>query len=165
MHSKEFIEYMNFETIKSKIYYDEGQMKEIIVYDPSEASWQKWIDYINNSYKVQWYYSDDIIKNKIEFDRIKYFWNNPQENYQTFGFLYIDNIQIKIFFWEPEFLVHCFWPSDINTEKDHIKIIEYMKKISKVMENDVFLIDETQSYNKNYHFLLKITNDRIEYNV
>ena len=156
---------MNWETIKSKIYLYEGQLKEIVVYNTSEEYWKKWIEYVNDNYKLEWNYYDEMKFNKIDFNRIKYFWDHPEKCYQTSCIFYIDNIQIGECFWEPNTLVNFFWPYDIITENNHNKIIEYMKNVSKIMENDIFLNDENQSRNQLFCYQMKINNNIIEYNI
>ena len=156
---------MNWETIKSNIYYDIGMVKEIIIVGIFEEFWDKWTKYINENFKLEWYFSDEIIKNKIELDRIKYFWNNPEHNYQTFGNFYINDIEIKMFFWDPDIMVNCFWPSDIKKEVDHKNILEYMLHLSKFTKNDICLIDETNNYCKDCNFLIKANNGLIDYNI
>ena len=46
---------MNWNELESKIYFREGSWLDIYVNDTTRTDWQKWVQYINHEFKIEWY--------------------------------------------------------------------------------------------------------------
>ena len=138
--------------IKKEIYFVDGSLRDIFVNNITETEWEKWINYVNENYKINW---NGL--NKIDYKKIK---ENRTKNIQSeTANIFIGKIQLNNhFFCDFE---NDIDPKEINTEHDHNNIIKYMKNISEIFYKEVYLTEENCSDN----YLIKIYKEIIEYNI
>jgi hypothetical protein len=142
----------NWDKIKTNIYFIDGSLRDIYVNNITENDWEKWVNYVNKNYIINW-----NGKNKIDYKTIKNNWSNNIQS-ETAN-IFIEKIQINNhFFMEFE---NDIDPKEICGEYDHNNIINYMKNISKIMNKEIYL--SVENYRKTY--LIKIYNEEIVYNI
>ena len=161
---------MEWKKIKSIIYEEDGSLRDIVMYNISETHWQKYIEFINKNFKIEWEYMHEDLKtvetrNYIDFNEINYIWNNPDCNRWSPAEIYLKNIPIKVHFFDKDIFECSFWPYYIQAFDDHNLIIEHLKLISKLLDNDVYLYPEFSFHNINDGYYLKVNNDNIEYKI
>jgi hypothetical protein len=137
---------MNWELLKSDFYFRDGALRNIVVFDFSQKCWQKWIKFANENYKLEWWHiyngKDNEIIVKINFEQIKYMWDNPDSERRGPVSMYFDELRLNVHFFEEDFFECDFWPEDIKSENDHNNIIRFMTDISYLLDKEVFLYVE-----------------------
>jgi hypothetical protein len=161
---------MEWDKLKSLVYEEDGSLRDFVIYNFSENYWKIFIEYINITYKIEWAYMyEDLkttkIKNKIDFNEINYIWNNPDCNRWSPAEFYINNIPIKVHFFENDILECSFWPDFIKNYDDHVFIIEFLKSISKLLNKEIYLYPELPVHDIKDWYFLKINKNYIEYKI
>jgi hypothetical protein len=129
---------MNWAEIKKGLYTFNGLYKDIVVFDTTEEDWYKYIEYINEKYEIFTWDKN----NKMEYERVKYFWGKNVSNYILVFLVYINKMPIQAVINRADIIENTFHPKLIETEDDHRKILEYMRNISKILNKEVILAEE-----------------------
>jgi hypothetical protein len=83
-----------------------------------------------------------------------------KENCST-ATVYIDNIQVNAHFFTDEEIENDITPNEINSMDDHNKLMDYMTRLSKVLNKTVVLTPE----NKSDFVLISVDKDEIKINL
>ena len=138
----------NWHKIKEEIYYIDGSLRDIYVNNITGNQWEKWVNYVNENYAIDW---NNV--NKIDFQIVK---NNWKKNIcQKVAKIFIGDIQINCHFFSD--FENDIDPNDIKNINDHNCIINYMKNVSKILDATIYLSGE--NWHENYFF--KIYKDDI----
>jgi hypothetical protein len=137
----------NWEKIKKDLYFVDGSFRDIYINNITENQWAKWVDYVNENFKISWNNC-----NKIDFEVIK---SNWKENvHPEMAKIFIkNNIQVNCHFFGD--FENDIDPNEIQNIDDHNCIINYMRNISEILDANVYLSSENSKLdNDNYHFKL-----------
>ena len=132
---------IDWRELKNKIYYLDGSLRDIYIHGTTRDDWQKWVDFVNENYKISVRADHLNSKEIIDFARIIDYWNGDQENYST-ATVHIDNININCHFFCEEEIENDVSPKEINSIEDHNKLMSYMTKLSKLLNKVVILTPE-----------------------
>jgi hypothetical protein len=100
----------NWDKIKRNIYFIDGSLRDIYINNITENDWEKWVNYVNENYTINW-----NGKNKIDYKTVKNNWSNNIQS-ETAN-IFIEKIQINNhFFTEFE---NDIDPKEISGEYDH----------------------------------------------
>ena len=131
----------NWHKIKEEIYYVDGSWRDIYVNNITENQWEKWVNYVNENYTIDW-----NNRNKIDFEKIKNYWEKG--SCQNVAKIFIGHIQINCHFFSN--FENDIDPNDIKNINDHNCIINYMKNVSKILDTTIYLSGE--NWHENYLF-------------
>jgi hypothetical protein len=153
---------MNWQYLKDKIYFSDGSLRDIYVLNTSKLDWQKWIDFVNENYEINFTYSDrngnlkqsDRILTKYVFD----FWDGISE-FLVNAKVIVGDIIVKCYFFTEEEIENDITPNEIKSVDQHNQIVDYMKSISRILDKEIILT--TENYNCDYNKLIVINNDYI----
>ena len=149
---------MNWEEIKNKIYVWDGSWLDIYVQDTTRADWEKWAQYVNREFKIDWYNGKtEKDESKIDFNVIREFWDGNHDLSSTVK-VFIDNIQVNAHFFDETEIENDIDPREFNSIEDHIKLIEYLKGISNTLQKEVTVTPE----NCPEVILMKIKDESVE---
>ncbi|UOU96897.1 hypothetical protein MUU74_10370 [Chryseobacterium daecheongense] len=158
---KEFYS-MDWQYLKDKVYFSDGSLRDIYVLDTLRSDWQKWIDFVNENYKIKFEYCDydgnlkfdDKIISKPVFD----FWDKKND-FTVNATINVGNIIVKCYFFTEEELENDIEPLEVKNIDYHDQIIEYLKSVSKILNKEVILT--TESYSANYDVLVTVNNNHV----
>lgn len=69
----------DWRTLKSKIYFEDGSLRDIYVFGRDIHDWRKWADLVNEKYKVEFYDAKtELTKNKIDFETVEECWTQKE---------------------------------------------------------------------------------------
>ena len=75
---------MNWEILRKKIYYIDGSLRDIYVKNTSMEDWEKWIDLLNASYKLEFYNGQSgLIESQIDKNIVFDYWNGKTDLLRT----------------------------------------------------------------------------------
>ncbi len=152
---------MNWDDIKNKIYNWDGSWRDIYVHETNHQDWEKWIDFVNSNYQIEWnIFENESSRDKIDFQIIKDYWSGKGENCSTAN-VFIDKIQINAHFFDDSEIENDIDPREFNSIEDHNNLIDYMTSLSKTLSKYVYLTPENCPEIR----LIKVNGDSVELNV
>lgn len=126
---------MNWNQLKNKIYVWDGGWLDIYVQNTSSIDWEKWTQYVNQNFRIEWYNGKtENVESRIDFNVIQEFWNGNHDLAST-AKVFIDDIQINAHFFEPSEIENDIDPREFRSIDDHHKLIEYLKEISSIYKD------------------------------
>jgi hypothetical protein len=150
---------VNWTDFKNKIYYWDGSWRDILVLQTTHADWKIWVDYVNRSYRIDWFDGKaGKDENQIDFNVIEEFWSGDHDLCST-AKVFIDKIQINAHFFDYSEMENDIDPREFNSIDDHNKLIKYMSDISILLDKEVILTPE----NEHETVLVKVIKNKIEY--
>ena len=136
---------MNWQQLQDEIYYLDGSLRDIYVDGTTRHDWIVWADFVNQNYKTSFYsHETDIKQDKINIHKAFEFWDRISEIGAT-ATVFIDRIEINIHFFCEEEIENDITPTEICSIDDHLKLVDYIVKISKVLNKKVVLTPENSS--------------------
>ena len=149
---------MNWEDLKNKIYVWDGSWLDIYVQDTTRIDWEKWAQYVNREFKIDWYNGKaEKDETEIDFNVIQEFWDGNHDLIST-AKVFIDNIQVNAHFFDETEIENDIDPREFNSIEDHNILIEYLKGVSNTLQKEVTVTPE----NCPEIILMKIKGESIE---
>jgi hypothetical protein len=139
---------MNWKYLKEEIYFCDGSLRDIYVLNTSREDWQKWIDFVNGNYGIEFHYCDHK-GNRLTSEKIisKYVFNSWDRinDFTNDVTIKIGDIIVKCHFFCEEEIENDIDPNEVKTIEDHYLVINYLKSISKILDKEVILTIENYS--------------------
>jgi len=134
---------MNWKQLKNKIYNWDGGWLDIYVHDISIEDWNKWTQYVNQNFKIDWFNGKtEENESKIDFSVIQEHWAGNHDLCSTAKVYIENNIQVNAHFFDDTEIENDIDPREFKSINDHNKLIEYLKGISKSIEREVNVTPE-----------------------
>lgn len=134
---------MDWTTSKRQIYFEVGSLRDIYVLDATTSDWKKWVDLVNKNYNVEfWDAKTGLTTDKIDFTAVKEYWDSNGKREVITATIKLDIINIKCHFFDESEIENDVDPSEINSQDDHDKFIDYLIDISVSLHKDVIVTDE-----------------------
>jgi hypothetical protein len=136
---------MDWQYLKSKVYFLDGSLRDIYVHNTTKSDWQLWADFVNANYETSFYiYENEVEEKTIALSKIFDYWDGLRE-YLSTATVYLDHIQINVHFFVGEEIENDISPKEIHSIDDHNRLINYMTRLSKVLDKVVVLTPENQA--------------------
>lgn len=149
---------MNWAELKNEIYYCDGSLRDIYVFDTNIYDNKKWTELVNNAYKINWFNSlTQTYEKQIDFGIVRGYLNKEHDLCSRAS-IFVDNIQINNHFFIDTKIENDISPTEINSIQDHEKVISYMMNISNALNKTIILTPE----NEPETILIKVINDFVE---
>jgi hypothetical protein len=149
---------MNWHLLKEEIYYEDGSLRDIYIFDTSPNDWKKWVELVNKQFRVAFYNGQtQQTTDRIDFEVIELLWSGKTDllNWAT---VFINEFQIKCYFFARKEIENDICPREIKSEDDHIQLLNYLKAISAHLDKRVVLTAE----NSREDVLIKVKKDKVE---
>lgn len=150
----------DWKKLKEEVYFEDGSLRDIYVPNATADDWEKWTNWIRRSpYRFEWY---DPHKEKfvdyIDFSTISDWWQVTPDKVCPTIRVFVDHIQINAHFFCDYEMENDISPTDIQCWGDHVRLLNYMKIMSYVLEKPVILTNE------NFHdnVLLSVHGEKID---
>ena len=132
----------NWEILKDKIYYtDDGSFRDIFVLDTELKDWEKWIDFVNTNYEVE-FYNGIAEKTEIKFNKnIAIGYLNKKNDLSINASIKLNGIIIKCYFFCIDEIDNDIMPKEINSMSDHNILIDYFNNVSALLNKKIILTD------------------------
>jgi hypothetical protein len=150
---------MNWQELKETVYYWDGSWRDIYIFGTTREDWEKWVEYVNDNYKIDWYNGKtNKDESKIDFSVISDYWDGNPDLGSTAN-LYVGNLQINAHFFDSGEIENDIDPREFNNVEDHEKLIKYLTDLSKILSKQVILTPE----NEHETILLTVNGDQLAY--
>ncbi len=149
---------MNWNTLKEEVYYEDGSLRDVYVFDATIDDWKKWAELVNQQYKVAFYNGQtQQITDRIDFELVEASWTGKTDlvNWAT---VFINDFQIKCYFFGWEEFENDICPREIKSEDDHLQLVKYLEAISSHLGKKVVLTAE----NMRESVLIEVEKDKVE---
>lgn len=151
---------MNWQDLKKYVYHEDGSLRDVYIRNSGIDDWKRWIEFVNSKYNLSFEIGDKIASNRISFDPVTKFWNDPKSE-RPKARIYLGHITVHSYFFGVDEIDNDIDPSEIQTLKDHELIVAYLMAISKALGKPVELTEENCSNSK--QVLLLIDGDKINF--
>ncbi|KAA9326036.1 hypothetical protein [Adhaeribacter soli] len=133
-----------WKTIKEEIYYEDGSLRDIYIFDTNKEDWKAWSNLVNEKYKVEFYNGrTQKTETRIEVNELLKYFTAP-EDFKDVNKAYIRLGEVTIVcqvHYESE-MESDIDPKEVKTEGDHLAILEYLKEISSTLKKKVIVTSE-----------------------
>ena len=152
---------MEWQDLKKNVYYLDGSLRDIYINNVTNIDWQVWTDFVNKNYKTSFHvYEKSITTDKIDFSVVLDYWKGNKDS-SCMATVFVDDIIIKAYFFDSEQIENDLTPTEINSIDDHDKLLNYLTKLSKVLNKQVILTPENEVEN----ILVAIDKDEVKINI
>jgi len=135
---------MTWNELKRKVYYEDGSLRDIFVLHADRQDWKKWIDYVNENYRIEWYNGNtDKYEDKINVCVIEGHWNR-EHDLSSIASVFVDAIMINAYFADDSEIENDINPKEFNSPEDHEKLMRFMSDIARILDKDVILTPENE---------------------
>lgn len=132
---------MNWAALKNKIYFEDGSLRDIYVYQTTIEDWRKWVALVNERYTVEFYDAKtDVTKYQIDFNTIEQFWSEDRE--VITATIKLGVVQIKCYFFTDSEIENDIDPREVKSLHDHNNLVNYLRDISDCLGKDIFVTGE-----------------------
>jgi hypothetical protein len=154
---------MDWETLRKKIYYIDGSLRDIYVKNTNIEDWEKWIDLINTGYKVAFYNAQSgKIESQIDKSIVFDYWNEKTDLLSNVT-IQLEGILVKCYFFGGDEIENDITPLEINSVEDHNRLVNYLKDVSICLGKEVILTPENYSdYDRK---LIIVNSNEIEFDL
>jgi hypothetical protein len=134
----------NWKSIKEKIYYEDGSLRDIYVFGTDKEDWKAWGTLVNEKYRVEFYNGrTQQNEDKIDIEELLNYFIAPED------FKDVNKAHIKL----GEITIICqlhyisemesdLDPKEVKTEEDHQAIMEYLKEVASTLKKKVIVTSE-----------------------
>jgi hypothetical protein len=134
---------MNWTELKKRIYFEDGSWRDIYVLDTTRKDWENWVDLINRKYSVEFYDAKtDLLADKIDFAAVREYWDSAGDREVISASIKLDSINVMCYFFDDSQIENDIDPSEIKSQEDHDKLIDYLTDISVSLDKEVLLTEE-----------------------
>ncbi len=140
----------SWQSIKEDIYFEDGSLRDINIYNTDKDDWKKWSELVNRRFEVEFTNGFTLsTSNRIDIEEVFRYWKNPEAALGPFmASVKLKDLKVNCYFFEESVLENDIDPREVKNEKDHILILEYLhvvaaelkKKIVMTLENTEELI-------------------------
>ncbi|MDR1545041.1 MAG: hypothetical protein LBS50_11700 [Prevotellaceae bacterium] len=133
---------MEWNLLKEKLYFVDGTLRDIIIEDMTWILWEKWIQYVNSKYSLQFKdFSNNINLNYIDINLIKECFDKTKSYYAVIS---IHNISVRTYFNCVNILEQDFYPQEVINEQKHNEFIKYIIDCSVLLDKKIIITPEMQ---------------------
>jgi len=134
---------MDWTSLKRQIYFEDGSLRDIYVLDATIGGWKKWVDLVNKKYHVEfWDAKKDLKTDKIDFTIVKEYWDSNGKREVISATIRLGIINVKCHFFDDSKIENDIDPSEIKSQEDHDKLIDYLNDISVSLDKEVIVTEE-----------------------
>lgn len=136
-----FVKKQIWQLLKEKVYYEDGSLRDIYMLNTTAADWEKWVEFVNQNYRVEWYDSkSNITKPNIDFASIESYWRD--ERATTTAKIFLDTIQINAHFFDDSEIENDLDPREFKNIKQHYKLLSYLNSFSNLCNKPIVVTPE-----------------------
>lgn len=137
---------MHWTELQKQIYFeDDGTWRDIYVLDTTTRDWEKWVDLINEKYRVEfWDAKTDTKRDKIDFTIVREYWDSNGDREVISATIKVDSINIKCHFVDNSEIENYIDPIEIKSQEDHDKLVGYLTDISVSLDKEVIVTPENE---------------------
>lgn len=147
----------DWRTLKTKIYFEDGSLRDIYVFGTDIHDWRKWVDLVNEKYNVAFYDArTELTKNKIDFGTIEACWAQKDREWIT-ATIKLGTVHIKCHFFTDSEIENDIDPRELKSLDDHLKVLSYLRDISVMLDKEVFVTTENTEDDK----LISVRKDKV----
>lgn len=120
--------------IKNKLYFLDGSLRDILIYNMSCEDWEKWINYVNASCCLEFKNHSNNISKSIDYTFIKNMWDTKNVDIIDFyATINLGGILVNCWFNGMKELEQDIDPKEFITIQHHNKLMNYLKNRFKII--------------------------------
>lgn len=151
---------MNWEELRNRVYYEDGSLRDIYIRNITPADWRCWADYVNANYPVDFFIGSVLIGKSIDFNYVDSYWQDSNLECPAAS-IHLGHIIVNTFFSDEHEIENDVSPKEITSSEDHQTLVEYLKKISILLNRPVELTEE--NYKVPEEILMIVEGDKVTF--
>jgi hypothetical protein len=131
----------DWEILKKEVYFEDGSLRDIYVYNTDKADWEKWSNLINEQFEVEFINGFTLeTGTRVDIDEVFRYWENREAIAGPFiAAIKLRELRVNCHFFEEGILENDISPREVKTEADHKAILEYLQAVSSVLKKRVIM--------------------------
>jgi hypothetical protein len=136
--------------LKTCVYFEDGSLRDIFIRSFSSDDWICWMNYINGRYPLRFFQGDGTAHDSgtvtayIAIERVQEYWLDPDCGTPSLS-IDIGGIDLRAQFGDEHEFENDISPRDIRSYEAHLRLMEYLKNVSRLFEKPVILTIENPS--------------------
>lgn len=148
---------MDWKTLKRKIYYKDGSLRDIQVWKTGVEDWRKWVALVNQCYTVEFVNGlTGRIEDQIDFDVVQGQWASEVTEWSRCRIL-VREFSINCHFFCSQDIENDIDPRQFQSSDDHAALLLYLQRVSAALHRPVQLTLE----NSPEHVLLTVIGELV----
>lgn len=148
---------MDWKTLKKKIYFEDGSLRDIYISGMNHSDWKKWADLVNEKYEVEFHdYETNLTNNKIDFKIVEEYWSVVDRACISVA-IKIGKINIACYFNDNSEIENDIDPREFKEIEDHNNLITYLRDVSIALDKEVIVTEESTRESK----LIRVENENV----
>ncbi len=134
----------NWKFNKEEIYYEDGSLRDIYVFDTNKEDWRSWSKLVNERFEVEFYNGrTQELEDKINIEEVFNFWTDQTGFTDTnTATIKLGKVLIKCYFFIESEIENDIDPREVKTEENHKAIMEYLQQVSIILKKKVVVTSE-----------------------
>jgi len=132
---------MNWKNLKQHVYHEDGSLRDIYIRNVTPAHWRLWVEYVNGNYLVDFKIGGNVKGDKIDFDAVKTYWQDPYQACPSAS-IYVGEIIVNTFFFDGNEIENDITPKEIKSVANHEQLLHYLMNVSLLLGKPVILTEE-----------------------
>lgn len=136
---------MNWQELKDKIYFEDGSLRDILVFNTTRSDWQKWADLVNEKYSVEFHDAKtDLISDKIDFNIVEEYLKSTDRD-SIKAAIKVGSVIVMCHFFDDSEIENDISPREFKSQSDHDNLICYLDDIAAALNKEVCItVENTQ---------------------
>ena len=132
----------SWEELKERVYFEDGTLRDVYVFDVTRGDWADWAEFVNASYEVEFIDREsETTEPRIDFEAVKDYWTGRSALVKMAS-VKLGKVKVNCHFFTPDEFECDIAPEEFTALEDHERFIEYLKKLSELFDKKVLLSEE-----------------------
>ncbi|QIX60391.1 hypothetical protein HER32_03980 [Hymenobacter sp. BT18] len=143
---------LSWEEVKKYIYTPNGSLPDTYVLDTNRGDWERWVNFVNATYKVMFRDAYEQEHDKIDLAAVLQCWDDNQLNGWPFASISVGDVKVNCFFRGEDEIDGDIDPREFKQPEDHLQLMRYLSSVSKLLGKQVVMVEEGTRFESNYQF-------------
>ena len=126
--------------VLDKVFYNDGSLRDIYVFNVNLTDWQKFLDWILTSTWDIVFYNDGYVTDYNEKDVVQFF--QEKENHRIIMAIKTKNVIINCHFFSEDEIEVDIDPKEVKSKTEAYTVFEFMKDLSRLLNKQSILSRE-----------------------
>lgn len=135
---------IDWKQLKENLYFEDGSLRDIYVSGTTGDDWRKWTEWVQRTFSTEWSVGrTKASAGTVDFPMISDRWKDENASHPLATLtVSLDHIRLNAHFFRAGEIENDLDPADMQTWGDHVRLLNYMKVMSYVLEKPVVLTPE-----------------------
>ena len=133
---------LSWEDLKKYVYCKDGSLPDILVEHTNRDDWQKWVNFVNANYRVEFQDENGQQQTQVDFASLAKYWDSKGEAEMNIIRVFAGNMQVNCFYYGDDAIMNDIDPREAKSLEDHHQLLDYLIKLSTLLDKEIMLLVE-----------------------